>query len=104
MDSQLSNAAKLRSDGPRNGLLKLAIDGRLDADSTGYLSLEGLTGGVKDGRSRYCTSCYTGNYPVAFPRDEAAYLQLALKLNHEPASADRPGPVVPPLETDPVPS
>jgi hypothetical protein len=30
-------------------------------------------------------------YPVAFPRDEAAYLQLALKLNPEPAApADPP--------------
>jgi hypothetical protein len=32
-------------------------------------------------------------YPVAFPRDEAAYLQLALKLNAEPEgpkSADGP--------------
>ena len=28
----------------------------------------------------YCTSCYTGVYPVAFPRDEQAYLQLALKV------------------------
>jgi phospholipid/cholesterol/gamma-HCH transport system permease protein len=35
MDSLNSNGAKLRSDGPRNGLLKLSIDGRLDADSTG---------------------------------------------------------------------
>jgi phospholipid/cholesterol/gamma-HCH transport system permease protein len=35
MDSLISNGAKLRSDGPRNGLLKLSIDGRLDADSTG---------------------------------------------------------------------
>ncbi len=35
MDSPIANGAKLRSDGPRNGLLKLAIDGRLDADSTG---------------------------------------------------------------------
>jgi len=61
----------------------------LDADSVAYLSLEGLAGGVKGGRSKYCTSCYTGEYPVAFPRDEAAYLQLALKLNPE-------------LEKDPV--
>ena len=43
----------------------------------------GADGGVKGGRSKYCTSCYTGVYPVAFPRDEAAYLQLALKLNPE---------------------
>jgi len=34
---------------------------------------------VGDGRASYCTSCYTGNYPVAFPRNEQAYLQLTLK-------------------------
>ena len=63
----------------------------LDADSIGYLSLKGLTDGVKGGPAKYCTSCYTGVYPVAFPRDEAAYLQLALKLNPERSSpaADR---------------
>jgi amidophosphoribosyltransferase len=60
----------------------------VDADSVAYLSLEGLTGAVRGGRSNYCTSCYTGVYPVAFPRDEAAYLQLALKLNPEPAASD----------------
>jgi len=53
----------------------------LDADSVSYLSLDGMTSAVKGGRSKYCTSCYTGVYPVAFPRDETAYLQLALKLN-----------------------
>jgi amidophosphoribosyltransferase len=57
----------------------------LNADSVSYLSLEGLTGAVTGGRSNYCTSCYTGVYPVAFPRDEAAYLQLALKLNPDVA-------------------
>ena len=31
----------------------------------------------------YCSSCYTGRYPVAFPRDERSYLQLALKLDKE---------------------
>ena len=63
----------------------------LDADSVAYLSLDGLTGSVKGGSSRYCTSCYTGVYPVAFPRDEAAYLQLALKLNGDtPAPAAQP--------------
>jgi amidophosphoribosyltransferase len=74
----------------------------LDADSLAYLSLEGLSDAVKGGRSKYCTSCYTGNYPVAFPRDEAAYLQLALKLNQEPGSVDRPTPALLPVEKDPV--
>src|SRR6187401_1326310 len=53
----------------------------IGADSLGYLSLDGMLSAVGPGRSSYCTSCYTGQYPVAFPRNEAAYLQLALKLD-----------------------
>ena len=74
----------------------------LDADSVRYLSLDGLTACVKGGRSRYCTSCYTGEYPVAFPRDEAAYLQLALKLSPAPTSPDAADLVLPQLEKDSV--
>jgi amidophosphoribosyltransferase len=49
------------------------------ADSLAYLSLEGLRDAVGPQQGSYCTSCYTGVYPVAFPRNEHAYLQLALK-------------------------
>ena len=56
----------------------------LDADSVAYLSLDGLTGAVEGGKAKYCTSCYTGVYPIEFPKDQDAYLQLALKL-------DKPG-------------
>jgi hypothetical protein len=42
--------------------------------------MEGLLGAVGKDRASYCTSCYTGVYPVAIPRDEKAYLQLALKV------------------------
>ena len=73
----------------------------LGADSVAYLSLDGLMGAVKGGRSSYCTSCYTGVYPIAFPQDEASYLQLALKLNSEPAQT-APRATVPDLESDPV--
>ena len=51
----------------------------VDADSLAYLSLEGLREAVGPQQNEYCTSCYTGIYPVAFPRDEHTYLQLALK-------------------------
>ena len=51
----------------------------IGADSLGYLSLEGMLESVGSTRSSYCTSCYTGKYPVAFPQNEEAYLQLALK-------------------------
>jgi amidophosphoribosyltransferase len=52
----------------------------LQADSLAYLSLEGLLSAVDGQRTAYCTSCYTGRYPVEFPRDAEQYLQLALKL------------------------
>jgi amidophosphoribosyltransferase len=51
----------------------------VEADSLAYLSLDGMKAAVGNEQSSYCTSCYTGVYPVAFPRDEQAYLQLALK-------------------------
>ena len=74
----------------------------LNADSVAYLSLEGLTGAVGGGRQSYCTSCYTGVYPVAFPRDEQAYLQLALKLNPGLQESEAPMVSIPELEKDPV--
>jgi amidophosphoribosyltransferase len=37
----------------------------LDADSLGYLSIEGLLQAVGDpGDSKFCTACYTENYPT----------------------------------------
>jgi amidophosphoribosyltransferase len=53
----------------------------LNADTLAYLSLDGLTSSVKPSQRSYCTSCYTGHYPVEFPRDTESYLQLALKLD-----------------------
>jgi amidophosphoribosyltransferase len=61
----------------------------LDAETLSYLSLEGMLDSVGHGRQSYCTSCYTGQYPVAFPRNEAAYLQLTLKPvepEHDPVT------------------
>jgi amidophosphoribosyltransferase len=53
----------------------------LEADSVAYLSLEGLMSAVGPTSGSYCSSCYTGRYPVEFPRDESSYLQLTLKLD-----------------------
>ncbi len=49
------------------------------ADTLAYLSLEGMRAALGTEQRSYCTSCYTGVYPVAFPRNEQSYLQLALK-------------------------
>jgi hypothetical protein len=53
----------------------------VQADTLAYLSLEGLLSAVGEQRTNYCTSCYTGQYPVEFPRDAERYLQLTLKLH-----------------------
>jgi len=53
----------------------------LEADSVQYLSLEGLLSTVQSDRTKYCSSCYTGLYPVPIPRNEARVLQLALRLD-----------------------
>ena len=52
----------------------------VEADSVAYLSLDGLRAAVGTMQSSYCTSCYTGVYPVAVPSNERAYQQLALKV------------------------
>jgi amidophosphoribosyltransferase len=57
----------------------------VQADSLAYLSLDGLLSAVGQTRGDYCTSCYTGHYPVEFPRDADTYLQLTLKLQPETA-------------------
>jgi len=36
----------------------------LGADSLGYLSLDGLRKAVSDTEGKFCTSCFTGNYPT----------------------------------------
>ncbi|MGH9936803.1 MAG: amidophosphoribosyltransferase, partial [Blastocatellia bacterium] len=46
----------------------------LDADSLGYLSLEGLLDAVGDpGGAKYCTACYTGDYPTRIDIHDQTY-------------------------------
>ena len=73
----------------------------LAADSLAYLSLEGMLASVGDRRDWYCTSCYTGHYPVEFPRDHQTYLQLALKLD---GPVGRDAPVVADAAGQPLPA
>ena len=61
----------------------------LDADSLYYLSLEGMLSGMNSHRSQFCTSCYTGHYPVPFPKQQAGQFQIPLTL-------------VPPSKNDPT--
>ncbi|MCD6452180.1 MAG: amidophosphoribosyltransferase [Acidobacteria bacterium] len=40
----------------------------LRADSLAYLSLEDMLDAVSENRDKFCTACFTGCYPVPFPR------------------------------------
>jgi amidophosphoribosyltransferase len=42
------------------------------ADSLGYLSLKGLRTALEDTEGKFCTSCYTGNYPTELVQLEVA--------------------------------
>jgi amidophosphoribosyltransferase len=49
----------------------------ITADSLGYLSKEGLIRAVSPGSTDYCTACFSGDYPINFPRFENKH-QLGL--------------------------
>jgi amidophosphoribosyltransferase len=53
----------------------------LEADSLGYLSLEGMRKAVADAEARYCLACYTGRYPTDF---------VELQLEAEKAGTGEP--------------
>ena len=52
----------------------------IDADSVGYLSLDGLLGAVKEDRERYCSACFSGNYPIELPAHGRDQLKLFEKV------------------------
>ncbi|OGO51219.1 MAG: amidophosphoribosyltransferase [Chloroflexi bacterium RBG_16_68_14] len=54
----------------------------IDADTLGYLSVEGLIDAVGLPREKFCLACFTGSYPVPVP------LQMD-KLALEPVGRDR---------------
>ncbi len=50
------------------------------ADSLGYLSQEGLLSAVAEDRNRYCSACFSGNYPVPLPEEGRDQLKLFEKV------------------------
>ena len=51
----------------------------IGADTLGYLSQEGLMASVGDDRERYCDACFSGNYPIAIPKEGRDQLKLFAK-------------------------
>ena len=50
-----------------NGLSPEEIAASVGADTLGYISLDGMVDSTKQSRSRLCTACFTGEYPIELP-------------------------------------
>jgi amidophosphoribosyltransferase len=75
----------------------------IGADSLGYISLDGLIAASEQPRSRLCTACFTGEYPIPLPEEARLGKHLLEDLvrapEHTPAvdvsgaASGDPGPV-----------
>ncbi|GAA1984929.1 amidophosphoribosyltransferase [Amycolatopsis minnesotensis] len=52
-----------------NGVDADGIRRSIGADSLGYVSLDGLVAASEQPRTRLCTACFSGEYPIALPED-----------------------------------
>ena len=68
------------------GLSVEEIRASIQADSLGFLSLEGMIGATEQQASRLCTACFTGSYPIALPPAERLGKYL-LEQNELPLGA-----------------
>ena len=66
-----------------NGLTVDEIRASIDADSLGFISLEGLVAATEQPAERLCRACFDGIYPVELPEPELLGKHL---LEVEPAS------------------
>lgn len=57
----------------------------IEADSLGYLSLEGMHRAAQGAPGSFCSACYTGQYPV--PVSDAAELRRTMRRTTVPGSA-----------------
>ncbi|WP_410647585.1 amidophosphoribosyltransferase [Amycolatopsis sp. cmx-4-54] len=52
-----------------NGVDLDGIRRSIGADTLGYISLDGLVASSEQPKSRLCTACFSGEYPIALPED-----------------------------------
>ncbi|MCW2851429.1 MAG: amidophosphoribosyltransferase [Nocardioides sp.] len=50
-----------------NGLTPEEIAASVGADSLGYISLDGMIASTKQEKTKLCTACFTGEYPIELP-------------------------------------
>jgi amidophosphoribosyltransferase len=58
----------------------------IEADTLGYLSLEGLLEAVEGTTDEFCTACFSGDYPVEVSPEDKRQLRLFADRANEPPS------------------
>ncbi|GAB1512249.1 amidophosphoribosyltransferase [Actinophytocola sp. KF-1] len=76
-----------------NGLDLDGIRRSIGADSLGYVSLDGLVAASEQPRSRLCTACFDGDYPIPIPEEDRIGKHLLESV--ERGVAGSAAPVVP---------
>jgi amidophosphoribosyltransferase len=63
------------------------VEGLINADSLGYLSIEGLMRALECDKSDMCVGCLTGEYPVEIPGENCRKKQTRLDDFNSPKSS-----------------
>ncbi|MDQ7806585.1 amidophosphoribosyltransferase [Amycolatopsis sp. A133] len=78
-----------------NGVDLDGIRRSIGADSLGYISLDGLVAATEQPKSRLCTACFSGEYPIPLPEDALIGKHLLESLGSTDGAAVSPVPVSP---------
>jgi amidophosphoribosyltransferase len=81
-----------------SGLDHEGIRASIGADSLGYVSLDGLVAASEQPKSRLCSACFDGNYPIPLPEVVGKHILegIGKSVNgHEPEPAAVPEPALP---------
>jgi len=60
------------------------ISRSIDADSLGYLSIDGMIAASRQAESKLCTACFTGDYPIGLPQDRSGNRRLESVTGQDP--------------------
>ncbi|TWF76960.1 amidophosphoribosyltransferase [Pseudonocardia hierapolitana] len=80
-----------------SGLDTEGVRRSIGADTLGYVSVDGMVGASEQPRSRLCTACFTGEYPIPLPEEarlgKHLLEDLAVPENASGAASGDPGPL-----------
>ncbi|MDG3011589.1 amidophosphoribosyltransferase [Rhodococcus sp. D2-41] len=67
----IANGAGAGQDGSTVEEMVDGVRRSIGADSLGYISIEGMVAATEQPKTRLCTACFDGNYPIELPEDSA---------------------------------